>query len=65
MSRDALLATIRRRLAAEVGRIDRSAPFRVCLAYPSPYRAGMSSLGFLQIYKAIQGEPGMAVVSLP
>jgi radical SAM superfamily enzyme YgiQ (UPF0313 family) len=60
MSRDALLATIRRRLAAEVGRIDKSAPFRVCLAYPSPYRAGMSSLGFLQIYKAVQAEPGLA-----
>ncbi len=60
MSRDALHATIRRRLGSEVGRIDKSAPFRVCLAYPSPYRAGMSSLGFLQIYKAIQAEEGMA-----
>jgi radical SAM superfamily enzyme YgiQ (UPF0313 family) len=60
MPRDALLATIRRRLAAEVGRIDKSAPFRVCLAYPSPYRAGMSSLGFLQVYRAIQAEDGMA-----
>src|SRR5271168_2234965 len=59
MSRDALHATIRRRLASEVGRIDKSAPFPVCLAYPSPYRAGMSSLGYLQIYKAIQDEPGM------
>jgi len=51
---------IRRRLAAEVGRLDKQAPFRVALAYPSPYRAGMSSLGFLQIYKAIQHEEGMA-----
>jgi len=59
MSREALLATIRRRLAAEVGRIEKTAAFRVCLAYPSPYRAGMSSLGFLQIYKAIQEEDGM------
>jgi radical SAM superfamily enzyme YgiQ (UPF0313 family) len=59
MSRDTQLATIRRRLAAEVGRIDKSAAYRVCLAYPSPYRAGMSSLGFLQIYKAIQAEDGM------
>src|ERR1700761_4849163 len=59
MSRDAQLATIRRRLAAEVGRIDKSAAFRVALAYPSPYRAGMSSLGFLQIYKGIQAEDGM------
>lgn len=60
MSKGALFSTIRRRLAAELGRIDKQAPFRVALAYPSPYRAGMSSLGFLQIYRAIQGEEGMA-----
>jgi radical SAM superfamily enzyme YgiQ (UPF0313 family) len=60
MSREELLSTIRRRLAAEVGRIDKSAPFRVALAYPSPYRAGMSSLGYMQIYKAVQAEEGMA-----
>jgi len=60
MSRDAVSAVIRARLAAEVGRIDKQAPFRVALAYPSPYRAAMSSLGYLQIYKLIQGEDGMA-----
>src|SRR5262249_17347896 len=38
---------------------EKQAPFRVALTYPSPYRAGMSSLGFLQIYKQIQAEPGM------
>jgi hypothetical protein len=52
---------IRRRLMLEVGRIDKPhADFRVALAYPSPYRAAMSSLGFLQIYKAIQQEEGMS-----
>src|SRR5689334_2446321 len=60
MSRSAIAATIRTRLLAEKGRLEKDAPFRVALAYPSPYRAGMSSLGFLQIYKAIQSEPGMA-----
>ncbi|KYF67124.1 B12-binding domain-containing radical SAM protein [Sorangium cellulosum] len=60
MSRSAMTTTIRRRLASEIGRIDKQAPFRVALSYPSPYRAGMSSLGFLQIYKMIQAEPGMA-----
>src|SRR6187401_1995812 len=60
MSRSATAASIRSRLAAEKGRIEKDAPFRVALAYPSPYRAGMSSLGFLQIYKGIQLEPGMA-----
>ena len=59
-SRDARHAVIRRRLAAEVGRIDKQAPFRVALAYPSPYRAGMSSLGFLRIYRSVQAEDGMA-----
>jgi len=59
MSRETLLATIRRRLASEVGRIEKQAPFRVALAYPSPYHVGMSSLGYLQIYKTIQREDGM------
>lgn len=58
--RDHPHAVIRRRLAAEIGRIDKRAPFCVALAYPSPYRAGMSSLGYLQIYKAIQNEDGMS-----
>jgi radical SAM superfamily enzyme YgiQ (UPF0313 family) len=60
MSRSAQSTVIRRRLASEIGRIDKQAPFQVALSYPSPYRAGMSSLGFLQIYKAIQSEPGMS-----
>ncbi len=59
MGRDAFSAVVRRRLASEVGRIDKDAPYRIALAYPSPYRAGMSSLGFLQIYKSIQAEDGM------
>lgn len=60
---DAILKTsavVRRRLAAEVGRIEKEAPFRIAHAYPSPYRAAMSSLGYLSIYRAIQAEPGMA-----
>jgi radical SAM superfamily enzyme YgiQ (UPF0313 family) len=60
MSRDAVLAAIRTRLATEIGRIEKQAPFRVALCYPSPYRVGMSSLGYLQIYKLIQREDGMA-----
>lgn len=53
-------AEIRKRLARETGRIERRAAFTVALAYPSPYHTGMSSLGFLQMYRLIQGEPGMA-----
>lgn len=48
-------AAIRRRLAAERGRIDVRRGFSVVLAYPSPYHTGMSSLGFQQIYRVIQG----------
>ncbi|AKT36280.1 B12-binding domain-containing radical SAM protein [Chondromyces crocatus] len=55
-----LVSAIRRRLATEIGRMDKHAPFQIALAYPSPYNAGMSSLGYLQIYKAIQSEPGMS-----
>lgn len=51
---------IRTRLEREVGRIDKSAPRRVALTYPSPYSVGMSSLGFQQIYRILQAMPGVA-----
>jgi radical SAM superfamily enzyme YgiQ (UPF0313 family) len=38
----------------------KQAPLLVALAYPSPYAAGMSSLGYQRIYRAIQEAPGMA-----
>lgn len=41
------------RLAAEEGTIYRRAPRRVALVYPSPYRVGMSSLGYQSIYRQI------------
>jgi len=53
-----LASVIRRRLADEVGRLDRDAPRRVALCYPSPYAVGMSSLGYQRIYRAIQETPG-------
>ena len=40
--------------------MDKEAPFTVALLYPSPYGAGMSSLGYQRIYRAIQEEPGLA-----
>jgi radical SAM superfamily enzyme YgiQ (UPF0313 family) len=52
--------TIRDRLAAEVGRLDKDAPFRVALAYPSPYHIAMSSLGYQQVYRLLQGMDGVA-----
>lgn len=51
---------IKSRLLREEGRIDKSAPWRVALTYPSPYAVGMSSLGFQQIYRLLQAVPGIA-----
>lgn len=59
MTRSDATAIVRQRLAREVGRIDKDAPYRVALTYPSPYHTAMSSLGFLAIYRAIQAEDGM------
>lgn len=42
-------------LGEEVGTIYKEAPFRVALVYPSPYRVGMSSLGFQTIYRMLNG----------
>ena len=44
----------------EIGAIDKEAPESVALAYPSPYRVGMSSLGFQTIYRTINAHPRMA-----
>jgi radical SAM superfamily enzyme YgiQ (UPF0313 family) len=51
---------IRARLADEIGRLDKQAPFTVALTYPSPYGAAMSSLGYQRIYRAIMESPGLA-----
>jgi radical SAM superfamily enzyme YgiQ (UPF0313 family) len=53
-------ARIRERLADEVGRLDKQAPFTVALTYPSPYGAAMSSLGYQRIYRAIMESSGLA-----
>jgi radical SAM superfamily enzyme YgiQ (UPF0313 family) len=51
---------IRRRLEDETGRIAKQAPFTVALCYPSPYRVGMSSLGYQRIYRALMEADGLA-----
>ncbi|HEY1956286.1 MAG TPA: radical SAM protein [Polyangiaceae bacterium] len=51
---------VRKRLTDEVGAMRKQAPLTVALAYPSPYAAGMSSLGFQRIYRAIMEADGMA-----
>ncbi len=60
MTSPQLRETIRTRLADETGRIAKQAPFTICLAYPSPYNAGMSSLGYLRIYRSLMESPGLA-----
>src|SRR5579864_338199 len=60
MPSPALRERIRRRLADETGRLTKEAPFTVGLCYPSPYRAGMSSLGYQRIYRALMEAPGLA-----
>jgi radical SAM superfamily enzyme YgiQ (UPF0313 family) len=40
-------------LADEIGTIFKDAPWRATLLYPSPYRAGMSSLGYQLLYRLI------------
>jgi radical SAM superfamily enzyme YgiQ (UPF0313 family) len=49
---------IRERLADERGTLHKQAPQAVALCYPSPYRVGMSSLGFQTIYREINSSPG-------
>ncbi|MBX7083051.1 MAG: B12-binding domain-containing radical SAM protein [Nannocystaceae bacterium] len=46
-------ATIRARLADEVGTLGLGQPADTCLVYPSPYRVGMSSLGFQTLYRGL------------
>jgi len=53
-------AEIATRLRDEVGAIEKEAPESVALVYPSPYRVGMSSLGYQTIYRTINATKGMA-----
>jgi radical SAM superfamily enzyme YgiQ (UPF0313 family) len=47
-------------LAAERGTLFIAAETPIALVYPSPYRAAMSSLGYQQIYRVLNGMPGFA-----
>jgi len=48
------------RMRGEIGTIDKDAPEAVALLYPSPYRVGMSSLGYQTIYRSINATEGRA-----
>lgn len=47
------IQAIRAHLADEIGPPFEEGPRRVCLLYPSPYRVGMSSLGFQWIHNVL------------
>jgi len=53
-------ALVQRRLEDEVGRAAKEAPTTIALAYPSPYGAAMSSLGYQRIYRSIMEASGLA-----
>lgn len=55
---DRLRAEVCSRLRLEQGTLTRAARHRMALAYPSPYRVGMASLGFQTIYREINGRQG-------
>jgi radical SAM superfamily enzyme YgiQ (UPF0313 family) len=46
-------ALLRQRLSDERGTLGLGRRAEVCLAYPSPYRVGMSSLGFQTLYRRL------------
>jgi radical SAM superfamily enzyme YgiQ (UPF0313 family) len=46
-------ALLRARLDREIGTLGVGRPSEVAFAYPSPYRAGMSSLGFQTLYRIL------------
>lgn len=48
------------RMGDEIGAIQKDAPEAVALLYPSPYRVGMSSLGYQTIYRSINACEGRA-----
>jgi len=48
------------RLAAEVGTLHKQAALAVALCYPSPYKVGMSSLGFQTVYRLLNGMPDVS-----
>lgn len=59
-------ALIQRRLGREIGTLGVGRPAPIVLAYPSPYRVGMSSLGFQTLYRQLNEDgPGCHRAFLP
>ncbi len=64
--RDRARQLIDERLAAEHGTLGLQHPAPVCMVYPSPYRVGMSALGFQTLYRILNEDgPGAHRAFLP
>lgn len=64
--RDRARQLIDERLAAEHGTLGLDRPAPVCMLYPSPYRVGMSALGFQTLYRMLNVDgPGAHRAFLP
>ncbi len=64
--RDRARLLIDQRLAAEHGTLGLRQPAPVCMVYPSPYRVGMSALGFQTLYRILNEDgPGAHRAFLP
>ena len=64
--RDRASLLIEERLAAEQGTLGLESPAPVCMVYPSPYRVGMSALGFQTLYRILNvSGPGAHRAFLP
>ena len=53
-----MIEVIEDRLRKERGAVTSHGAVQVALTYPSPYRVGMSSLGFQVVYGILNGHPG-------
>jgi radical SAM superfamily enzyme YgiQ (UPF0313 family) len=64
--RDRARLLIEERLEAEHGTLGLDRPAPVCMVYPSPYRVGMSALGFQTLYRILnEAGPGAHRAFLP
>jgi radical SAM superfamily enzyme YgiQ (UPF0313 family) len=55
-----LYRQVRRRVEDEIGVLRKPGSYKVALCYPSPYKVGMSSLGFQTIYREINLHPDVS-----
>jgi len=55
-----ILKPVRNRVKDEIGVLNSPGAFRIALCHPSPYKVGMSSLGFQTVYRGMNLHPGVS-----